>query len=387
VKLAGCLLVTCLAVGAPVSASWAGVSAIALVTSDPAADPAADPGPNDDDQDSKPDALRAVKVADIVTRAHGFLVEHQSEDGSFSVVRGRKSKNAPVAVTGLATLSLMAAGHLPDHDPDFRRGHGYAVKRAIDWLVDHCKESGDEAGYFHHDNDSVSRMHGQGYALLALTQVAGMYGDDEVQRKRLHGAIQRGVDLIERTQGLRGGWWYNPVRGTNHEGSITVCMIQALRAAKDAGFVVDPVVIAKAQNYMRESQDEKSGRFRYALKDDRMTWALTAAALSTLNSLGDYSSEMLDLGFEALRRDDPFTGMGGGEAFQQYGAFYAAQSYWMHSDRRVFQDWWPRFVEAMADDQYADGSFPNGEFGTIYATAMVSLSLQVPFGYLPLFQR
>ncbi|MDG2148357.1 MAG: terpene cyclase/mutase family protein [Planctomycetota bacterium] len=340
-----------------------------------------------DDRSEQADSLHTAEITTMVTSAHDFLLKNQNKDGSFSVVRGRSSKNAPVAVTGLAALSLMAAGHLPAHEVMDRGRHGTAVKRAVDWLVDHCQDSGETSGYFYTGNDSVSRMHGQGYALLALTQAAGMYGDDEVQRARLHAAIQRGVDLVERTQGIHGGWWYNPERSANHEGSITVCMIQALRAAKDAGFTVDSGVIDKALKYMEKSQDKSTGKFRYALNDDRTTWALTAAALATLNALGDYGSDKLDLGFDALQRSDPYRGMGGGEAFQWYGSFYAAQCYWAYRDRRLFQQWWPSFVEYCADDQWSDGSFHHGDYGQVYATAMVSLTLQVPFGYLPLFQR
>lgn len=343
-------------------------------------------GPGDD-RAQPTDSLRSVQVSSMVSAAHDFLLKHQNADGSFSVVRGRSAKNAPVAVTGLAALSFMASGHLPAHDLMDRNRHGTAVKRAVDWLVDHCQDGGEKSGYFYTGNDTVSRMHGQGYALLALTQAAGMYGDDDVQRARLHAAIQRGVDLVERTQGLHGGWWYNPERSVNHEGSITVCMIQALRAAKDAGFVVDAGVINKALKYMEKSQDKTTGRFRYALNDDRTTWALTAAALATLNALGDYGSENLALGFAALQRADPYTGMSGGEAFQWYGSFYAAQCYWASTDPRPFQRWWPAFVEACAEDQWSDGSFHHGDYGPVYATAMVSLTLQVPFGYLPLFQR
>jgi hypothetical protein len=345
------------------------------------------PGAPGDDRAEREDTLRSAQVTSMVRAAHDFLLDHQNADGSFSVVRGRSSKNAPVAVTGLAALSLMASGHLPAHEVMDRGRHDAAVKRALDWLVDHCQDSGENSGYFYTGNDSVSRMHGQGYALLALTQAAGMYGDDEVQRARLHAAIQRGVDLVERTQGIHGGWWYNPEFSANHEGSITVCMIQALRAAKDAGFLVDPAVIQKALKYMEKSQDKTTGRFRYALNDDRTTWALTAAALATLNALGDYGSDDLELGFDALQKSDPYSGLGAGESFQWYGSFYAAQSYWAYRDRRLFSKWWPEFVDYCADEQWSDGSFQHGEYGQVYATAMVSLTLQVPLGYLPLFQR
>ena len=155
-------------------------------------------------------------------------------------------------------------------------------------------------------------------------------------------------------------------------------MIQALRAAKDAGFVVDVAVIRKAEKYLERSQDTSSGRFRYSLGSERTSWALTAASLATLNAAGDYGSDHFAEGFEALRRDDPFTGAGGGEDFLQYGALYAAQTYWMYRNTPPFDAWWPRFVEDCAEYQRPNGSFDNGTHGSIYATAVTSLKKPSP---------
>jgi hypothetical protein len=324
------------------------------------------------------DRLELVRVRAIVTRAHSWLIEQQNKDGSFSIVRNEASKTAPVAVTSLAALSLMAAGNLPD-----RGEYDRAVRRAVDWLVDHTRED----GYVSTDNDTISRMHGHGYAVLAMTQAYGMYTHDPTQSVRLREAIERGVRLIEGTQGETGGWYYDPRKVSPHEGSITVCMIQSLRAARDVGLAVDARVIDKAVEYMKRSQDASTGRFRYAINDPKTSWALTAAALSTLNALGDYGSEVVVQGFAALEESDPFTGMGRFEAFIDYGALYAAQAYWQFRDRAVFERWWPTFVTVCADRQRPDGDFYDGDYGNVYATAIVSLTLQVPLGYLPLFQR
>jgi hypothetical protein len=279
------------------------------------------------------------------------------------------------------------AGNLPDRPLEDRSRSENVVKRAVDWLIDHNKTEGDDAGYFYEDGDTISKMHGQGYATLALSQAVGMYGDNDTQRQRLAQTVARAVGLIERTQGLQGGWWYEPRRLSDaHEGSLTVCMLQALRAARDAGFHVDGGVIRKAEVYMARSQEEDTGRFRYSLSDDRTTWALTAAALATLNAMGDYGSTELKRGFDALQRDDPYT-MGGSDMFIQYGAFYAAQAYWAYADRRAFDRWWPVYVARCQQAQRPDGSFYNGQYGNVYATAITSLTLQVPLGYLPLFQR
>ena len=244
-----------------------------------------------------------------------------------------------------------------------------------------------ESGYFTTDSDSISRMHGQGYAVLALTQAVGMYGQDVEGRKRLSGAIERGVRLIEACQGDTGGWWYDPRKDSEHEGSVTVCMIQALRTARDAGFAVDKGVIDRAVQYMQRSQEPSTGRFRYRINDPKTSWALTAAALATLNATGDYGSETVIRGFEALIESDPYSNDWRMEAFQDYGALYAAQAYWQHPDRAAFDRWWPRFVVQCERDQRPDGQLENGEFGNVYATAIVTLTMQVPVGYLPLFQR
>jgi len=329
--------------------------------------------------DDRPDddPHRLAQVITLVESGHRFLAKHQNKDGSFSVVRTRAASSAPVAVTSLTALSFMAAGHSPE-----RGRYAGLLRDALEWLVEHC----DQRGEFRTDNDTVSKMHGQGYALLALTQAYGMF-EDVRTNDRAREAIERGVALVEASQGEIGGWWYDAKKESTHEGSITVCMIQALRAAKDAGFAVDQGVIDRAVRYMERSQDPRTGRFRYAINDPKTTWALTAAALSTLNALGDYGSETLESGFNALKTADPFTGAGRPEPFMDYGALYAAQAYWAHRDAREFRRWWPYFVKDCAKRQDADGSFNDGNYGDVYATAIVTLTLQVPFGYLPLFQR
>lgn len=330
-------------------------------------------------QAASSDRLLTARVEALVRPAHEWLVEHQNPDGSFSVPRHDAAVSAPVAVTSLSALSLMAAGNLPG-----RGRHEAAVRRAVDWLVERC----DARGYFSTDNDGTSKMHGQGYAVLALAQAWGMEAGDRRRRDELRAAIERGVRLIEECQSETGGWWYDPVRGANHEGSITVCMIQALRAARDVGFRVERRVIDRAQDYMRRSQDARTGRFRYQLGDSKTSWALTAAALSTLNALGEYASAELDLGFDALRATDPFTSAEGwDEPFVDYGALYAAQAYWQYRDPRGFEQWWPAFVAACEERQREDGRFEEGRYGSVFGTAIVTLALQVPLGYLPLFQR
>jgi hypothetical protein len=64
----------------------------------------------------------------------------------------------------------------------------------------------------------VSRMHGHGFATLALAEAYGMAPRNE----RLKQALTAAVGVIERSQSPEGGWYYFP-HPVNHEGSVTVC--------------------------------------------------------------------------------------------------------------------------------------------------------------------
>ena len=145
--------------------------------------------------------------------------------------------------------------------------------------------------------------------------------------------------------------------------------------------------------YLRESQysnpsDPNFGGFRYKLRDPMTSFALTAAAVSSLNQTGDYDSKNVDRGIEFMRQKDPLTHASiEPERWPWYGRFYATQAYWQYRELRHFRLWYPELVKTAENEQDADGSFADEEFGEVYATAMAALTLGVPFGYLPSFQR
>lgn len=329
---------------------------------------------------SQPVSLAAVQ--EIVHRGHIYLSKTQNEDGSFSLDPQMQSDytRAPIAVTSLVCLSFMAAGNTPYAGP-FR----IHLKKGISYLIRICDV---ETGIFHDDLDDTSKMHGQGFALMALAQAYGMYGGEEQshERKALESVLRSAVRLVCDIQTEVGGWYYNPVFSSEHEGSITICIVQALRAARNAGIHVDKGVIDRAVNYVRRSQ-KTDGSFRYRLNDDKSSYALTAAGLATLNATGEYDSDAIDLGLEYMLKKDPILNLTSYELYPHYARFYAAQAYYQYSDLSVWKRWYPRFVEECRDEQYPNGSFMNAHYGAVYSTSMITLSLQVPFGYLPIFQR
>ena len=307
---------------------------------------------------------------------------------------------APVATDALAALAWMGAGNPPARGP-----HGALVRAAIDRLLARCEidPSAESQGYIAQDGDGLSRTHGHGFATLALAQAWTMSPRTE-RGGRIARVLPLALRCIEGSQGLEGGFWYTPRKSLEHEGSITITLVQALRGARDAGARVDPATIARAVEYVKRSQ-KPDGSFRYALGDPASSVALTAAAVSTLNAAGTYGGTEVEEGwawlFRALaaRREpaaanapnplDPSSWKKDARRLycRFYERLYVAQCLWQHADPGVFDAWERDETRAVLVTQQDDGSWRDPQFGDAYATAMNCLYLEVPLGLLPIFQR
>jgi hypothetical protein len=327
-----------------------------------------------------------------VTRALQWLAARANRDGSFGPPKAR------IAVTAIAALSFMAGGSTADRGPYQR-----AVNRAVKYLVDHVSRDPRHHGYIYLPEDADSRMHGHGYATLALAEALGTYGAGDPDRSlELKRAVEAAVRLIERTQSDAGGWYYHPENDGNHEGSITVCMLQALRAAHNAGIAVKKRVIDRAIRYIERSAERRNGlltgAFRYSLVDQTTSFSLTAAAVSTLQMCGQYESELIQLGLSHMGRElDQHLAQG---QFYYYGLLYASQAYFQVGGRHWRLNF-PRIRDSLMrhlvdrdDPEPGDaGAFdvhgPSEErdYGRVYATAMATLTLQIPYRFLPIFQK
>ncbi len=325
-------------------------------------------------------AARAVQRA--LDEGLSYLARRQeeTEDGSFP--KDDEREYAPIGVTALGALAFMAAGHSPGRGP-----YGRAAERTINYLLektDLAPESND-FGYVASRADAKSRMHGHGFATLALAEAYGMAPRNA---ERLGRALVAAVRLIERSQGSAGGWWYEPEAVANHEGSVTICLVQALRAARNAGLRVDAEVIRRAEDYVVRLQ-KPDGTFRYALDRPDSSVALTAAAVATLNMAGRYDDSIVQSGIDAiwsgltLAAEDPT----GRSRFPFYERLYLAQAFWQLSDPTHFERWFAEEREAILGAQRADGSWENRRYGACYATAINCLVLAIPAGVLPIFQR
>jgi hypothetical protein len=334
-----------------------------------------------------------------IRRACAWIGSHQNDGGSFG------EGKAVIAFTALSTLALMASGSGVGRGP-----HGGAVRKAIGYLVDRVSKGSKTAprGYVTAPGDINSRMHGHGYAMLALA--TALASADEELAARVRPALEAAVACAENSQTMSGGWGYEPTRSQEHEGSVTVTVAQGLRAAHDAGIRVSHDVVARGLGYLRQSQ-KPDGSFKYSLQQDRSTYALTAAAISSFYLLGEYGKDpgdkdRLEGGIRYLKRS-LVQQMQRREWFY-YGHFYAAWAAWQKDgndpiddvgtgaedlDRsdRFWGPWHARVYRTFLDTQREDGSWHDEEdrfsFGDLLPTAFAVLTLAIPDEALPIFQR
>jgi hypothetical protein len=314
-------------------------------------------------------------------RGLAYLARRQAETADGSFPRGsadETEKWAPVGVTALGALAFLAGGNSPRRGP-----YGREVEAAIDYLVSKADltPSSPTYGYIHTQGDKHSQTHGHGFATLALAQAYGM----SPQSEKLRAVLVAAVELIESSQGSEGGWYYDPHVSASHEGSITICYVQALRASRNVGIRVDHEVVQRAEDYVLRLQND-DGSFRYGLNEEHTSVALTAAGIATLNAAGRYDTGAIRSGVDSI-----WTGLETRDPrdvrFPFYERLYLAQAFWQLNDPRDFERWFARVSKRIVTSQEPDGSWTDRQYGNCYATAVCCLVLAVPEGVLPIFQR
>lgn len=341
---------------------------------------------------------------ETVSRALQWLADHQNEDGSWSAEVGFKlnqsykitAQNVPhVGVTALAGLAFLAAGHLPDRGP-----YGKVIGDATRFMLTCVNEEGYITG-------NGTRMYSHAFGTLFLAEVYGMTASRDVRRE-----LQAAVNYIVECQNEQGSWRYVPF-AVESDMSITVCQLNALRAARNVGIRVPRSTIDRAAAYVARSyvtDDHFSpalyanyyrlgrGSFRYQAntRATRSSFALTAAGIAALHNAGVYSDAGeggidLDASVDFLRdhyhlvsESSPYRY----HYFYWYGHYYATQALYVVGGR-AWEWYFPRIRSEIITAQRADGSMPcrDGGPGEVFSTACAAIILSVPYGYLPIFQR
>lgn len=317
--------------------------------------------------------LLTPKTEAAIERGLSWLARHQQRRGHWLAPK----RSYGPGIAALCGLAFLASGDGVDQGQ-----HHQILERLLRYLLDN-QLSGAYRGLLYDRGLPVAGqrpMHGHGLALLFLAEVYGQLHEPE-QRARAREAIASAVALSLTGQGERGGWYYLP-GSKKDEGSVTVTQIQALRAARNAGFAVPRAAIDRAVTYVKRSQDRYGG-VRYTLDSGAPSQPLTAAGAVVFQG-AEAHGEALDQAYRYLDRfiDDEDQKR---QHFYFYHHFYASQAF--HRRKRGFPSYFRRVRDQLLERQAGDGRWRHKVLGDPYATAMACLILQVPRGYLPIFQR
>ena len=270
---------------------------------------------------------------------------------------------------------MLISGNTPQDGP-----HVEAVGRAVDFLL----ANQDPTGLFATESEMNSATHAHGFAMLFLGLCYGME-TDAVSRERLADALTAAIDWSARAQSKNGGWYYR-ASADNDEGSTTVTQIQGLRVCRNAGLKVPRSVIDNAAAYLEACQTADGG-ICYSLKSRGGSRpALSAAAVATLHSAGEFEHPVALRCLAYLRGalkngGNVMTGKSfSGHSY--YNALYTGQAMWF-----VGGEDWDGYFPQIRDYLLSQSTWQGDGVGEAYGTAIGLIILQLPYERLPLFQR
>lgn len=318
---------------------------------------------------------KRTALDESIDRALAYLARTQQADGSW---KGGNSKNA--AVTGLAVMAFLAAGHVPGEGP-----YAETVEKGVRAVLAMQQPSGVIA------NQGGHVMYHHGICTLMLAEVVGM--TDGALAAEVKEKLEKAVAVILRAQRTarphRGGWRYSVEHHDGSDVSVTGWQLMALRAAKNVGCDVPPDSIERAVEYLLSCHNAGSGGFTYQAGSFRVTPACTGTAILGLELCGKdlhLCPESLKGGSYLLRHPPRW-----GEGHFYYSVYYGSQAMFQLSGN-YWKSYREKLHEALLPNQRDDGSWQGGDasdssYGAGYGTSMAVLALAVEYRYLPIYQR
>jgi hypothetical protein len=331
-------------------------------------------------------AVQTDAAASRTARDRGlaWLTKNQAKDGSWG-------RQYTIAVTSFACLSHLAAA-----DEPYTGESGKSLIKGLEFLLASQKD-----GMFQPQGHSW--IHGQGFATLALSEAYGRSlfckTKPDLDTARLRDAVAKAVAVIAKNQSDSGGWWYTPGSPSQHEGSTTVCAVQALVSAGNFGIKIDEAVLDKGFEYLKKCQT-KEGGFNYTLGDGQNMKEGTAAGVATLGLMKQFDTAVMLNGYQFLIKLTP--AVISNERFPYYGHFYGSMGMQLlgqeFKDDKATLEKTTGYIAAAQKDvaswQDQEGKFPLKGWvrdGNVenhaYSTAFATLVLGVPEGRLSIYNR
>jgi hypothetical protein len=342
----------------------------------------AGPAPAQRVKDKPPPVPAAVGAA----REKGldWLTKHQAANGSWG-------KTHTIAVTSFACLSYLSAS-----DEPYTGERGKALVKGLQFLLANQKD-----GVFAQQGHTW--IHGQGFGTLALAEAYGRSlfckTKPDLDMKKVTAVTAQAAAAIAKHQSTSGGWWYTPGNPTDHEGSTTVCAVQAIVAAGNYKIPVDEKVLDRGFEYLKKCQSPDGG-FNYKQGDGTSMKEGTAGDVATLGLMQKFDFPVMVKGYQFLVKLTPAAISA--ERFPYYGHFYGSMAMhllWQeYKADKDFREKTLAYISGVQKELLAwqgkEGAWPlkgwfasGGAEDAGFATAFATLALYVPDGRLSIYNR
>ncbi len=282
---------------------------------------------------------------------------------------------ADTALTGLALLAYLGAGYTQTDGK-----YAETVSRGIDFLLLSQKPDGDLRG-----KSRAVGMYCHAMATIALCEAYALTGDE-----KLRGPVERAVGFIAKARARDGLAWRYAPGAASGDTSILGWVVMALKSAREVGISVPSPLQTGTLGWLSKVSSGTNGGLARYQPQEAVTPTMTAEAW-------------------VCRQ---FLGVGGpGPSSSEAAAFLLAHGpksdqynlyYWYYGTLAMYQhggDAWARWNGQVRDEivrrqrprGHVAGSWdpddsPYGaKGGRIYCTALATLSLEVYYRYLRLY--
>lgn len=327
-----------------------------------------------------------------VAAALNWMARHQNPDGSWSLnyqhtckdpsCTGVGSEKSNSAATAMALLPFFAAGQTHKSKGPYQK----TIYGGIQWLIKNQKQDGNlSAG-------AGQVMYSHGLAAIAMCEAFGLTKDPAIGRSAAAslGFIASGQDPST------GGWWYQH-KQPGGDTSVVGWQMMALKSGNMAGLEMSGSSFEGGRTWLKSvSKGSNGGLFAYR-PDSGAGPAMTAVGLLCSQYLGMRADDpAMKEGVQYLMRNLP------DEKTERkrncYYTYYATQV--MHNIPGPEWDKWNRamrrgFIETQVKEGCATGSWDpekpvkdawSEQGGRLMLTSLATLSLEVYYRYLPLYQ-
>ncbi|MEM6798238.1 MAG: prenyltransferase/squalene oxidase repeat-containing protein [Planctomycetota bacterium] len=323
-------------------------------------------------------AASDAEVEQTIDKGLRWLAAQQHRLGHWTA-QGRY----PTAITSLAGIALLSEGSTPNQGE-----YAEPLQRAVDYLIRQSRPNGLIGDPLRDDRYT----YGHGFAMLFLSQVLGEEEDFE-RRQELIAVLESAVRFTAQAQTSAGGWGYVSAKDGNgfDEGSTTITQVQGLRGCRNAGITVPKEIIDKAVRYIHGCT-LKDGGVQYSSKGGGGRPAITAAAIASLYSAGEYDDDFVPRMQEYCRSHL------GAHNQSNYGHWHYAHFYYSQVQYRESGEVWENYRKATYAKLLREATparvptgagvtWGQGYIGNVYTTALNLVILQLDNGCLPIYQR